>query len=137
MICHVIRVYGVAQSPTWLKRLSSSSCSEGMAQGASQREWILSKEAPERLNHWITLLYTLNKEIIVNQQYLNLKKRYSLIKNCSKFVKFFLQLLVFSMCLIGLVVFCKVGIQLTFPHGYQIVPMGRFLCPWIIEYFLI
>lgn len=39
-------------------------------------------------------------------------------------VKFFLQLLVFSMCLIGLVVFCEVGIQLTFPYGYQIAPVG-------------
>ena len=35
-----------------------------------------------------------------------------------------------SMCLIGLVVFCEVGIQLTFPHGYQIVQMGWFLCPF-------
>ena len=34
------------------------------------------------------------------------------------------------MCLIGLVVFCEVGIQLTFPHGYQVVPMGWFLCPF-------
>ena len=33
-------------------------------------------------------------------------------------------MLVLSMCLIGLVVFCEVGIQLTFPHGYQIVQMG-------------
>ena len=39
-------------------------------------------------------------------------------------------MLVLSMCLIGLVVFCEVGIQLTFPYGYQIVPMGRFLCPF-------
>ena len=39
-------------------------------------------------------------------------------------------MLVLSMCLIGLVVFCEVGIQLTFPHGYQIVPMGQFLCPF-------
>ena len=46
------------------------------------------------------------------------------------FVKFSLQLLVFSMCLIGLVVFFEVGIQLIFPHGYQIFPMGRFLCPF-------
>ena len=27
-------------------------------------------------------------------------------------------------------VFFEVGIQLTFPHGYQIVPMRRFLCPF-------
>ena len=39
-------------------------------------------------------------------------------------------MLVLSMCLIGLVVFCEVGIQLTFPYGYQIVPKGRFLCPF-------
>ena len=43
-------------------------------------------------------------------------------------------MLVLSMCLIGLVVFCEVGIQLTFPYGYQIVPMGRFLCPFSWKY---
>lgn len=50
------------------------------------------------------------------------------------FVKFFLQLLVFSMCLIDLVLSFEEGIQLTFPHGYQIVPMGRFLCPFSWKY---
>ena len=34
------------------------------------------------------------------------------------------------MCLIGLVVFCEVGIQLTFPYGYQIAPVGWFFCPF-------
>ena len=46
------------------------------------------------------------------------------------FVKLFLQLFVFSMCLIDLVLSFEEGIQLTFPHGYHIVPMGRFLCPF-------
>ena len=34
------------------------------------------------------------------------------------------------MCRIGLVVFCEVGIQLTFPYGYQIAPVGWFFCPF-------
>ena len=39
-------------------------------------------------------------------------------------------MLVLSVCLIGLVVFCEVGIQLTFPYGYQIAPVGWFFCPF-------
>ena len=80
-------VYGVTQSQTWLKWLSSPSCCEGMAQGPPKGNEFCPRK---HLRGWITeSLYTLNKQIIVNQQYLNLKKRYSLIKNCSKFCKVF------------------------------------------------
>ena len=40
------------------------------------------------VNHFAVHL----KQIIVNQQYLNLKKRYPFIKNCSKFCKVFLSI---------------------------------------------
>ena len=54
----------------------------------------------ESLNHFAVHL----KQIIVNLQYLNLKKRYSFIQNCSKFCKVFLSIVVSSVQFSGSVV---------------------------------